>query len=272
MNTRNSRRLAFGLLSTFTCALTLLFLLYGAVGATTTARVSAQNPTARTPSETVREFYKALSEKRFRDAFAISTLKGAIEGLSNEEFEDLRPDFERMAVAAGNVSISGEQVSGETATVFVRMKDANPSEPPDQVSLMRGGGIWVLGDKASQEAVNKEGKKYFFKARIDTHHSEVQDMLRRINVGQFVYNKQHNGRYGDMPALIAAGLIPKDLESTESTGYRFHITLSADAKSFTAEAEPARYGRTGRLSFFMDQTGIKSADMGGKPFSSADKR
>ncbi|MBA3805320.1 MAG: hypothetical protein H0X14_06360 [Acidobacteria bacterium] len=271
MNTRNSRRLASGLLSTFTCALTLLLLPNG-VGATTTARVSAQKATARTPSETVREFYKALNEKRFRDAFALSTLKGAIEGLSNEEFEDLRPDFERMAVAAGNVSVSGEQISGETATVFVRMKDASPTEPPDQASLMRMGGIWILGDKASQDAVNKEGKKYFFKARIDTHHSEAQNMLQRISVGQLVYSQQHNGRYGDMQALIAAGLIPKDVESTESTGYRFHITLNADAKSFTAGAEPASYGRTGRLSFFMDQTGIKSADMKGKPFSSTDKR
>ncbi len=272
MNTRNSRRLAFGQLSTFICALTLLLLSYGVVGATTTARVPAQKSTARTPSETVREFYKALNEKRFRDAFAISTLKGAIEGLSNEEFEDLRPDFERMAVAAGNVSVSGEQVSGETATVFVRMKDANPTDPPDQVSLMRVGGIWMLGDKASQDVVNKEGKKYFFKARIDTHHSEAQNMLQRISVGQLVYSQQHNGQYGDMRALIAAGLIPKDVETTESTGYRFHITLSTDRKSFTAGAEPASYGRTGRLSFFMDKTGIKSADTGGKPFSSTGKQ
>jgi hypothetical protein len=264
MKIRHSRRLACLPLSTFIYALTLIALLCGAsVGATT--RVSAQNN--GTPSDTVREFYKALSEKRFRDAFVMSTLKGAIEGLSNEEWEDLRPDFERMAAAAAGVSVSGEQVSGETATVFVKMKDAEPTAPPDQVSLMRLGGHWILGDKDSQDAVNKEGKKYFFKARIDTHHGEAQSMLQRISVGQLVYSKQHNGQYGDMQALIAAGLIPKDLESTESTGYRFHITLGADAKSYTAGAEPALYGRTGRLSFFMDQTGIKSADTGGKPFS-----
>lgn len=239
-------------------------------GAGAAALVSIQG-TPRTPSETVREFYKALSEKRFREAFAISTLKGAVEGLSNEEFEDLRPDFERMALAAGNVLISGEQVSGETATVFVKMKGGEPTEPPEQVSLMRVGGIWIVGDKASQDAVNKEGKKYFFKARIDTHHGEVQSMLQRISVGQLVYSQQHGGQYGDLQALIGAGLIPKDLESTESTGYRFHITVSADGKTFTAGAEPARYGRTGRLSFFLDKTGIRSADTGGKPFS-PDKR
>lgn len=269
MNTRNTRCLACLPLSTFIYASTLIALFCVAGSAAATARVSTQN--TRTPSETVREFYKALGEKRFRDAFAISTLKGAVEGLSNEEWEDLRPDFERMAAAAANVSVSGEQVSGETATVFVKMKDSDPSEPPDQVSLMRVGGSWILGDKASQDAVNKEGKKYFFKARIDTHHSEAQSMLQRISVGQLVYSKQHNGQYGDMQALIAAGLIPKDLESTESTGYRFHITLGADAKSFTAGAEPALYNRTGRLSFFMDQTGIKSADTGGKPFSPGKK-
>jgi len=234
--------------------------------------ISAQNAATRTPSDTVREFYKALSERRFRDAFAMSTLKGAIEGLSPEEMEDLRPDFERMASAADKVLISGEQVSGETATVFVKVKDGDPSEPPDQVALMRAGGVWIVGDKNSQDVVNKEGRKYFFKARIDTHHSEVQEMLKRISVAQLVYSQQHGGKYGDLPALISAGLVPKDLEATESTGYRFHITLSSDAKSYTAGAEPARYGRTGRLSFFLDQTGVRSADTGGKPLTPPSKQ
>jgi hypothetical protein len=30
-------------------------------------------------------------------------------------------------------------------------------------------------------------------------------------------------------------------------------------------AEPAQYGRTGRLSFFMDHEGVRSSDVGGKP-------
>ncbi|MGI8996241.1 MAG: hypothetical protein ACR2GW_06175, partial [Pyrinomonadaceae bacterium] len=44
---------------------------------------------ARTPSETVREFYKAMRERRFREAFALSIYKPAIEGLTAEEFEEL---------------------------------------------------------------------------------------------------------------------------------------------------------------------------------------
>ena len=109
-----------------------------------------------------------------------------------------------------------------------------------------------MGDEESQELVKKSGKQFFFNARIDAHHSDVQDMLIRISLAQLVYSKQHNGLFGDLAALIAAGLIPKDLEGIESTGYRFRVTISPDGKAWSARAEPAQYGRTGRLSFFMD--------------------
>ena len=35
-------------------------------------------------------------------------------------------------------------------------------------------------------------------------------------------------------------------------------------KAWSAAAEPAQYGRTGKLSFFMDAVGVRSADVGGK--------
>jgi len=89
-------------------------------------------------------------------------------------------------------------------------------------------------------------------------------MFQRINLAELAYLQQHPGLFADMATLIAAGLLPKDLAGTESTGYRFHITLAKDAKSFTVGAEPAQYGRTGRLSFFMDRSGIRSGDVGGK--------
>ncbi len=99
------------------------------------------------------------------------------------------------------------------------------------------------------------------------HHSEVQALLQRISVAQLVYGQQHAGKFGDMTNLIGAGLIPKDLEGTETTGYRFRVTVSRDGKSWTANAEPAQYGRTGRLSFFMDPSGVRSRDAGGKPLT-----
>src|SRR5438034_1889371 len=81
----------------------------------------AQAP-PRSPSDTVREFYKALREKRFRDAFGMSIYKPAIDGLKPEEFDDLRPDFEKVAgKIPEKVDISGEQISGEEAAVFVKV-------------------------------------------------------------------------------------------------------------------------------------------------------
>jgi Domain of unknown function (DUF4878) len=231
--------------------------------------IQAQN-SARSPSETVLEFYKMMREKKFRDAFALSIYKPVIEALSNEEFNDLRPDFEAMAAAIPDkVDLTGEQISGDAATVFVKVKDSESGGQAEPVSLMRVEGKWIIGDPENQEVVRKAGKNFFYNARIDTHHNEVQNMLQRISLAQVVYGQQHNGQFGDLAALIAAGLLPKDLEATQSTGYRFKIMLSGDKKSWTASAEPEQYGRTGKLSFFMDQTGVKSGDVGGKPLTAA---
>jgi len=207
-----------------------------------------------------------MREKRFREAFAMSIYKPAIEPLRPQEFEDLRPDFEKMAAAIPEkVDIKGEQISGDAATVFVKVKDEENKEQAEPVTLIRIDGNWIVGDKENQTIVKKAGKDFFFNARIDTHHDEVQAMLLRISLAQLVYSQQHAGKFGDLPALILAGLIPKDLEATESTGYRFRITLPAGAKTWSAAAEPAQYGRTGRLSFFMDASGVRSGDVAGKP-------
>jgi len=224
-----------------------------------------QNP-GRSPSDTVREFYKLMRDKKFREAFAMSIYKPAIDGLSKSEFDDLRSDFDKMAaVMPEKVDLTGEQISGEAATVFVRVKADDAAEQAQPMSLIRVNGNWIIGDKENQEIVKKAGKEFFFNARIDTHHSEVQSMLQRITLAQVVYSQQHNGQYGNMAELITACLLPKDLEGTESTGYSFHVVRSPDGKTWTATAEPAQYGRTGRLSFFLDQSGVRSGDAGGKP-------
>jgi hypothetical protein len=56
-------------------------------------RMQSASQTARTPIETVREFYKALREKRFREAFAMSVYNSAINGLTDAEFAALRTSF-----------------------------------------------------------------------------------------------------------------------------------------------------------------------------------
>ena len=224
----------------------------------------------RTPTETMREFYRMMREKKFREAFGMSIYRPAIDGLSTQEFEDLRPDFEKMAVAVSEkipekIDITGEQISGDVATVFVKVLDAEGKEKVEPASLIKVDNAWVVGDKDSLELVKKSGKKFFFEARINAHHSDVQDMLTRISLAQVVYSQGHNSQFGNTAELIAAGLIPKDIEGTESTGYRFQVVRSTDGKSWYASAEPAQYGRTGRLSFYLDASGVRSGDAGGKP-------
>lgn len=226
--------------------------------------------TQRSPTETMREFYRMMRDKKFREAFGISIYRPAIEGLSTQEFEDLRPDFEKMAVAVSEkipaqVDISGEQISGDVATVFVKVMDAEGKEKVEPATLIKIDNAWVVGDRESLEMVRKAGKKFFFEARINAHHGDVQDMMTRISLAQVVYGQGHNGQFGNTAELITAGLIPKDIEGTESTGYRFQIVRSADGKSWYATAEPVQYGRTGRLSFYLDASGVRSGDAGGKP-------
>ncbi|HKV35507.1 MAG TPA: hypothetical protein VJP89_14320 [Pyrinomonadaceae bacterium] len=247
---------------TIICLL-VLFLLAGSSSA------MAQNP-PRTPTETTRQFYQMMREKKFREAFMLSIWGAALEGLSAQELEDLRPDFEKMAVAInekmpGTIDVSGEQISGEVATVFVKVLDAAGKEKVEPATLIKINNAWILGDKENLDLVKKAGKQFFFEARISAHHSDVQDMMTRISLGQVLYSQNRNGLFGNMAELVAAGVVPKDIETTESTGYRFQINRSTDGKSWYATAEPAQYGRTGRLSFYLDATGVRSGDNGGKP-------
>ena len=246
---------------TILCAL-LLFTFTGSIAI-------AQNP-PRSPTETTRLFYQLLREKKFREAFALSTYGPAVEPLTAQELEDFRPDFERIALAineqlAAKLDVSGEQISGDTASVFLKMPDADGKEQIKPVSLIKLNNQWILGTATHLAEVQKAGKKYLFEARINAHHDDVQDMLTRITLGQVLYSQNRNGQFGNMAELIAAGVVPKDIETTDSTGYRFQINRSADGKSWYATAEPAQYGRSGRLSFYLDASGVRSGDNGGKP-------
>ena len=228
----------------------------------------AQTP--RTPTETMREFYRMMRERKFREAFGLTIYRQAIDGLSTQEYDDLRPDFDKMAIAVSEkipekVDITGEQISGDAATVFVKVVDADGKEKIEPASLIKIDNVWIVGDRENLELVRKEGKKFFFEARINAHHGDVQDMLTRISLAQVVYAQGHNNQFGTMAELITAGLVPKDIEGTETTGYRFQVVRATDGKSWYATAEPAQYGRSGRLSFYLDASGVRSGDAGGKP-------
>src|SRR6185295_4077471 len=135
------------------------------------AQKSQPASVVRSPSDTVREFYKAMREKRFREAFALSIYKPAIEPLKPQEFEELRQDFEKMAaIIPAEVNLGGEQISGDLATVFVKIKEeGDKPETAEPVMLILVNGNWIIGDRENEAIVKKAGKQFFFNARIDTH-------------------------------------------------------------------------------------------------------
>jgi hypothetical protein len=233
--------------------------------------VSAQNNLTRSPSDVVREFYKALREHRFREAWSMTIYKPAVEGLTAEEMEDLRPTFEtRAGRIPQQVEITGEQIKGNTATVFVKIPadDSTPQITSEPVNLISSGGVWIIGDEANQAIVRNAGRRYFLDALIDGNQSTVEDFLKQLVGLEAIYAQQHGGGFGDLKALISAGLISDEVTEPKSLGYNFHLTVAQDGKSYVAGAEPVRYGHTGKLTFWMNQTGnVKKIDSGGKPLS-----
>lgn len=229
--------------------------------------------TQRTPSDVVREFYKAMREHRFKDAFSLTIYKPAVEGLNAEEMEDLRPGFDdRAAQIPEQVEITSEQITGNTAQVFVKVpiNESTPQTTSQPVNLINSGGAWIIGDEADQAEVKKKGRRFFLDALMSQNESDMEDLLRRVIAVQIVYSQQHSGAYGDLAALINAGLISKDAGDPKSLGYNFRVTVGSDGKTYLAGAEPTHYGRTGKLSYWMDQTGtIKSVDNSGKPLGGA---
>jgi len=82
------------------------------------------------------------------------------------------------------------------------------------------------------------------------------------------YKKEKGaGSYGTLEQLIEAKAIAREM--IENTGYRIDITASAE--SFAVSAVPLEYGKTGRMSYFMDQTRVlRAVDRHGAPATSSD--
>jgi len=234
------------------------------------AQATAQT-VQRSPADTVREFYKAIREHRFKDAWSLTIYKPAVEDLNAQEMEDLRPGFEEQAAEIPpQVEITGEEITGNIAIVFVKVPAGTETSQVTSkpLTLISSGGTWIIGTEADQAFVKKSGRRYFLDALIDGNQGAIEDLLKRLIAVQIAYSQEHNGSFGDLKALMAATLMPRELENTDSTGYRFHVAVAADGKSYVAGAEPARYGRSGKLSYWMDQTGaIKSADAKGQPLT-----
>ena len=96
----------------------------------------------------------------------------------------------------------------------------------------------------------------------------AKDALRTVASAEATYQAtEGNGSYGSMDQLITKGLVSKDL--FERYGYRIEVTASG--KTFEARATPLEYGKSGKISFFVDESGvIRGGDKGGGPATLAD--
>jgi hypothetical protein len=223
--------------------------------------VLAQKPGS--PTQTVMNFYRALREKRYVEGFRQSIYRGAIDGLTPVELQDLEPDFARtFAAIPEKIEARGEQINGDDAIVLLKFDGV---EKLEQVALIKIAGEWVVGDQDSFAVVKSQGRAFFFNSRMTVNEEEASDMLQRIIGAEVIYSAKFQGRNATLEELITLGGVPKDIDDGEASGYRFALTISEDKKSFQAAATPTVYGRTGRVSFYADIDSIRAEDLKGQP-------
>jgi len=217
------------------------------------------------PADTVRVFYKSLRENRFREAMFLTNLRPAIEGLTDTELAELQFDLAPIAQQVpSDIEINGEIISGNYASVTAKLPDNETRKLElQQLRLRKEGDYWVIltVDEKSEDIIRKEGNKYFFNLRLETHESEAQAMLERISKAEMVYALQNGGVYGEMTALVEKGYLPADALTADSTGYNYKVFLAPDRKKYSTTADPAVYGKTGRLSFLLEFDGKKNSPL-----------
>jgi hypothetical protein len=218
---------------------------------------------AQTPTDAALHFYRALKENQYVEGFRHSVYRGAVEGLSAAELQELEPDFARtFAQIPDKIEAQREQINGDTATVTLKFEG---NDQPQMVALVRAGGEWLVGDQASLQEVKQQGRAYFFNVRMLANEDEVVDILQHIIGAEVIYGRKYPGRVAPLAELIRLGGVTKDIETGVANGYRFTMTLSADQSAFTVVAVPVVYAKTGRLSFYTDINGIRAQDLKGQP-------
>lgn len=104
--------------------------------------------------------------------------------------------------------------------------------------------------------------------------SEMNEMIAMSGLEMIAsaesMHKENEGKgsYGSLDELVKQNLVQK--EFLDKYGYRFEVTASGD--HFEATATPVEYGKTGKRSFFVDQSGVvRGDDHNGGPANVMDK-
>lgn len=104
---------------------------------------------------------------------------------------------------------------------------------------------------------------------LTTNESIAKSLLQTVASAEATFQSgKGDGRYGTLDELIKEGLVAKDM--LEKYGYKIEVTVSLN--KFEAVAIPVEYGTTGRLSYFVDESGLlRGGDHAGGPATIADK-
>ena len=105
-------------------------------------------------------------------------------------------------------------------------------------------------------------------APLKANEAAAKSELQTLVVAEATYQATTgDGRYGTIDELRTAGLLSK--EAMDRFGYRIELTVSAN--KFEATAVPLEYGKTGSVSFFVDESGlVRGSDRGGGPATISD--
>jgi hypothetical protein len=108
----------------------------------------------------------------------------------------------------------------------------------------------------------------------DNEQSAISSM-RTVHSAEVTWFANFGYNYTDLAGLAQAGLIDAILASGQRSGYSFSVVVipqtPTEPAGYRANAIPQMYGRTGRRSFFIDESGvIRAADHHGGPASAND--
>jgi hypothetical protein len=105
-------------------------------------------------------------------------------------------------------------------------------------------------------------------APVLSRESSATYALYEVESAQTTYKIENKkGRYATLEELVAEKLLDKGFGERAD----YQIEINASGEKFEATATPKEYGKSGRRSFFLDETGtMRAADHKGKPATASD--
>ena len=97
----------------------------------------------------------------------------------------------------------------------------------------------------------------------------AKSVLRTVASAEATYQATAgNGSFGSLDQLISTGLVSKEL--ARNYGYKIDVTVSGG--KFEAIAVPVEYGKTGKTSYFLDESAVlRGGEHGGGPATISDQ-